>query len=280
VAGAGGSGDPALAGTDYLAVKAVNVAVNSASGKWTFLSSGATVTTTSWTPASENLSENDRVIVLSPGTLTSSAARNLVAPLTTLLSGVTSYADTSSNSETRIVYGIDSNAALATLRMPFNRADYYVKRPASGMSLRCAAGTGNLYKALVNQGDGQMSDMPLLDCVADMQVVFRLDRDNDGNLAYTNVLTDPLGVALTAEQVRNQLKEVRLYVLAQEGQKDLTYTYAFPAIPPCPANQLYVGGDSTVGNSLGRCFTFSGITDWQNYRWKLYTLVVNLDNLM
>jgi len=270
---------PALIGTDYLAIKAVNVAVNNASGKWTFLSSSPTVTTTSWVPASEDLSSTDRVIVLSPGTLTSSAARNLVTPLTARFSDVTSYADTSSNNETRIVYGIDSNAALTTLRMPFNRADYYVKRPTSGMSQRCAGGTGNLYKASVNQSDGQMTDMPLLDCVADLQIVFRLDRNNDGNLTSTNVLTDLLGVALTASQIQSQVKEVRVYVLAQEGQKDLNYAYAFPAIAPCPANQIYVGGDSTVGNSLGRCFTFSGITDWQNYRWKLYTLVVTLDNL-
>lgn len=266
---------PALPRSDYLVIKATNVATNAACSKWTFLSSGATITTTSWTPAGENLSPDDRVIVLSPGTLTSAAARRLIT-FNTQFSGVDAFADTSTDNETRLVYAVDPDT---TLRMPFNRADYYIKIPASGMPQRCAAGTGVLYHSTVSQSDGSMVDMPLLDCVADMQVIFRLDRNGDGNLTSTNVLTDLSAIALNAEQIRDQVKEARVYILAQEGQKDTSYTYTFPAILPCAANQINVGSDSTVGNSLGRCFDFSGITNSQNYRWKIYTLVVKLQNL-
>jgi hypothetical protein len=167
--------------------------------------------------------------------------------------------------------------------MPFNRADYYVKIPAIGMPQRCAVGTGVLYHSTVSHGGavsgGSMVDMPLLDCVADMQVIFRLDRNGDGNLSNTNVLTDLSAHDLNAEQIRDQVKEVRVYILAQEGQKDTSYTYTFPTIAPCSANQINVGSDSTVGSSLGRCFNFPGITNWQNYRWKIYTLVEKLQNL-
>lgn len=263
---------PALAGTDYLAIKAINIATNAACTKWTFLSSGATGTTTSWMPTSENLDPNDQVIVLSPGTLTSSAARNLVT-FNTQFSAVAAFADTIEppNGETRIVYGVDPDT---TLRRPFNRADFYVKIPSSGMPQRCAGGTGILYKAVLNQGNDNLGvPMPLLDCVADMQVIFRLDRNGDGNLSPTDVLTDLSANVLNAQQIRDQVKEVRVYILAQEGQMDKNFTY--PAAPP-----TCVGCDSTVGTTLGKpSFDFSGITNWQNYRWKIYTLVLKLENL-
>jgi len=277
------TGGTALPGTDYLVIRATNIAINAACSKWTFLASGATGSTTLWTPGSENLDSNDRVIVLSPGTLTSSTARNLVTSgglFNTLFSGVSAFADPAGppNGETRVVYGVDQNM---TLRMPFNRADYYVKRPSVGMPQRCASGIGNLYKSVVvnksGAGGGGMTDMPLLDCVADMQVIFRLDRNVDGTIdSNTDVLNDLAGVALNAEQIRDQVKEVRVYILAQEGQRDAAFTY--------PTSLICVGCDSTVGlgGSLGRSFDLSAhdITNWQNYRWKIYTLVVKLDNLL
>jgi prepilin-type N-terminal cleavage/methylation domain-containing protein len=263
------AGGSALPGTDYLAIKATNVATNAACSKWTFLSSGVTATTTGWTPASEDLSINDWAIVLSPGTLTSSAARDLVTLGTqfgTQRGAVADFADTGPDNETRIVYGIHSNTpALASLRMPFNRADYYVKIPASEMPGRCAGGTGNLYKAVVRQSDGRMTDMPLLDCVADMQVIYRQDLDGDG---FPDVRIQDIS-ALNAQEIREQIKEVRVFVLAQEGQRDRNYVH--------PLNSMYVGD---LG--FGRDFNFdtNSIENWQNYRWKIYTLVVKLDNLL
>lgn len=254
---------PALPGTDYLVIKAVNIATNAACGKWTFLSSGATGTTTSWMPDSENLLPSDRVIVLSPGTLTSSAARNLITPSGALFSAVTTHADTSSDKETRIVYGVDSDTSL---RMPFNRADYYVKRPSSGMPRRCAEGTGNLYKAVVHQAsDAGMTYMPLLDCVADMQVIYRRDLNADG--VPENSIQDIS--ASNAQQIREQVKEVRVFILAQEGQMDKNYVNS--------VNSIHVG-DTGLGSDFN--FATHGITNWQNYRWKVYTLVVKLDNLL
>jgi len=258
------SSGTALAGTDYLVIKAINVATNAACSKWTFLSSGATATTTLWTPGSENLGQSDRVIVLSPGMPTSSVARTLVTPGTgARFSAVTTYADTGADKETRIVYGVDSDAALTSLRMPFNRADYYVKRPSTGMPQRCAGGTGNLYKAVVSQSNGQMTEMPLLDCVADMQVIYRRDLDGDGD--PENWIQDIS--TSNAQQIRDQVKEVRVFILAQEGQMDSNYIH--------PVNSIQVGD-----TGYGSVFNLSGITNGKNYRWKIYTLVVKLDNLL
>lgn len=259
-------------GTDYLAIKAANVAMNNACSKWTFLTSLATVTTASWLPSTENLEGTDRVILLMPGSLnTEATARILTVSGGNFFKQFSSVSDLASSmtlSSTGIVYGIDSDT---DLRMPFNRADYYVKQPTTGMPLRCAEGTGILYKGVVNQSDGNLTEMPLLDCVADMQVIYRYDTGT-GVLQITNDIQDTS--TWTPQIIRDQVKEVRIYILAQEGQRDTHFTY--------PTNAVYVGGDATVGSSLGRSFNFAGegIATWQNYRWKLYTLVVKMDNLI
>lgn len=262
-----------LPNTDYLVIRASNIATNQTCGKWAFLpvppapptqwrlNSGATAT-------SENFSPNDRVIVISPGIPNTPSARNLVnvgGQWRPQFNAITpSFAAPVFSEETRVIYGIDPDT---NPRMPFNRADYYVKMPLSSeLPRRCAPTTGILYKAVVRHSDGGLQEMPLLDCVADMQIVFRLDRNSDGIIDdTTNILTNS-GIPLTAEQTRTQVKEVRVYILAHEGQKDVNYKH--------PDSSPIVGD-----YSLGRSFNLSTITDWQNYRWKIYTLVVKLNNL-
>jgi prepilin-type N-terminal cleavage/methylation domain-containing protein len=249
--------------TDYLSIKAANVATNSACGKWIFLlESGATSTVTWWTPTSENLSGTDRVIVISPGTPDSPTARTLISG-GTQFNGAAAFQAPVSGPETRVVYGIDPDT---NLRMPFNRADYFVMQPASSeMPKRCAPGTGILYKAVVNQNGGGLSYMPLLDCVADMQVIFRRDLDGDG---VPENWTEDIS-ASTAPDIRTQVKEVRVFILAHEGQRDSDYHH--------PESSPHVG-DPGYGRDIN--LSTAGITNWQNYRWKIYTLVVKLDNLM
>lgn len=289
-------------GSDILVIKAVNVATNTASSKWTHLFAGNTVTI--WTPSTDNLVTNDRVIVIRPGTTRIlalngteftaryDAANSRINLLDGTAAGSSNFVP-ADNTETRVVYGITSPAAPVTtaLRMPFNRADFYIRRPAApNMPSRCADNTktgftpgtltGNLYKATVDHAAGGLTELPLLDCVADMQVVYALDNDENGAFqsgvggdAYSDNL-----VGLTAENIRNRVKEVRVYILAHEGQRDPNYTY--------PTNPVYVG-EALVGG--GRNFDFTNpdgvagtadaITDWQNYRWKIYTLVIKPKNL-
>ncbi len=262
------NGDGGLNAPDYLVIKAVNVARNDTCTKWTSLISAGTVTTTQWTPSTENLDSTDHVIVVSPGTPTTNS-RNLIGFSSTLLfSGVSAYASTD---ETRIVYGVDPNT---NLRMPFNRADYYVSTSPGIIPGRCAPGTGVLVKAVVNQSNGEFSatnTFPLLDCVADMQVSFKLDRTGNSppsNWDTASVLTDPsTGAPLTAQQIRDQLKEVRVDILAHEGQMDTSYTHN--------SNTILVGENTLVG----RNFDLTTIPNWQNYRWKVYTLIVTPSNL-
>jgi hypothetical protein len=103
-----------------------------------------------------------------------------------------------------------------------------------------------------------------------MQVIFGLDNDNDGDFepgVSTDNYSDDI-TALTAQQIRTQVQQVRVYILAHEGQRDPNYTY--------PSTTIDLGGD--VG--LGRIFNLAtAIPNFQNYRWKLYTLAVKPKNL-
>jgi hypothetical protein len=274
--GAGWSGMGAI-GSDVLIIKATNVARSNAAQNWTYLFSAGTKT---WDVAGENLVNTDRVIVLEPGTTEAnrrSLARSSVDPTewrATFQTATTTVNFAPAGSGYNFVYGVaplPDTLYAPILRMPFNRADYYIVKLSeltTPLPARCAPNTSVFSKNIISHNDGARQDnLPLLDCVADMQVVFRLDRDGDGIVeSNADVLTDTAtGVNLTAEQIRNQLKEVRVYILAHEGQMDRSYTH--------PTTDIYVG-ETAIGN--GRTFNIGANV---NYRWKLYTLVVKPKNL-
>jgi prepilin-type N-terminal cleavage/methylation domain-containing protein len=257
-------------GSDYLVIKSLNVARNSACEKWTTLSVGGPTT---WTPDRENVNKKDdgatdnniKVIVISPGGTSASTLRSLISSgsaFSTTYGNITTspWPPTNAN-ETRIVYGLATSDVATPIR-PFNRADYFIQRPATNMPSRCAPNTGILYKATMNHDtNGNYNLLPLLDCVADMQVVYQRDTDGDGTIDNT---TDDISV-LTAQQIREQVKEARVYILAHEGQRDVNYTHT--------PTTIYVG-DSSIGS--GHNFIIGTNV---NYRWKLYTIVAKPDNL-
>jgi prepilin-type N-terminal cleavage/methylation domain-containing protein len=269
-------------GSDYLVIKSVTVARNSASSKWTRLSYSSPYVRT-WTtagettPVSENLQSTDRVIVLSPGG--STTQRQLIVNSTafsTTYSGVTSLPwRPVDDTETRLVYGVDPGN---NLRMPFNRADYFIRKyDSSGNDLapkRCAPNTGVLMKATVNHNNGSFTYLPLLECVADMQMIFGIDSDSDGDFepgvsGSTDSYSEDLTTS-TAQTIREQVKQVRVYILAHEGQKDITFTYPSPTVS--------LGGDVGLGQTFNLASAI-GDPDYKYYRWKLYTIVVTPNNL-
>lgn len=258
--------------SDYLVIKSASVGMDNAAGKWTTLTKSGDIRT--WTPNEENLAGTDYTIVLALGSADSNR-RSLVNPGTPYrLFGSSSvgYRPVEPYSA-NIVYGIDSDGA--TPKRPFNRADYYIANAASASPLapiavpqRCAPNTGVLVKAVIPHTDSgtptTATTFPLLDCVADMQVMFGFDTDADG---IVNSWRDfvPVAGATAAADIRTQLKEIRVSILAQEGMLDNTYTH--------PVNPIYVGmADAGGGNNFD-------ITGFTHYRWKLYHLVINPRNL-
>lgn len=270
--------------SDYLVIKSMNVAVNIASQKWTTLQSTAPYTR-SWTPASENLGGTDRVIVLSPGS-TDANARTLINDGThfyTTFGSVTSLPWRPPDAtETRIIYGIKPvGDPPSDPRMPFNRADYYIlKFDSNGNDIvptRCASNTGVLRKAIVNHSAGTFAGgtLPLLDCVADMQVTFWRDTDGNGSIDWPP--SDDIS-GLTAEQIRGQVKEVRVYIVAHEGQRDISFDFSMNNTREFLSTIEILGGNSRTIN-FRNLKTLVGDPDYKYYRWKLYTLVVKPNNL-
>ena len=276
-------------GTDVLVIKAVNVSNDAAAYKWTYVNPGNTVK--EWDIVQERMVANDRVIVL---TLGGSRSLVWVNPGSGLTFTTRFRADTTPDSLqdadfapaddtiTRIVYGVadpHSSAVSTPLRMPFNRADYYVRTPGT-LPTRCAIGTGILYKAVLNHENGNLVESPILDCVADMQVVYRLDTDNDGVIDNdSDDLSNPItGVELTAQDIRNQLKEVRVFVLAHEGQRDPQFIFT-NFTPGACATCIRVGESAAQGRDFDLSDSVIGITDFLNYRWKVYRVVVQPINL-
>src|SRR5512140_3917700 len=104
-----------------------------------------------------------------------------------------------------------------------------------------------------------------------MQVIYGLDRIGD---KAADDWEDDIS-NLTSDTIRTQLVEVRVHILAQEGQRDDSYAY--------PYDYVTVGsegkGRSFIFTSYG--FTSSGnvANNFKHYRWKVYTIVVKPRNL-
>lgn len=261
-------------GSDYLVIKSTVVRNHTEAQKWTYLwNNGSTTIINSWGTTEENMGNNTKVIAVNP--------KQNVNDMVLVTYNQTFYSQLSNvltayslkPSELFLLFGIGEDA---TLRMPFNRADYYISK--SNVPGRCAEGTGVLMKAILSHSDGRLHYYsPLLDCIADFQMVFGVDitPDPDGRLdCYTNDLTT---VAVNdAKNTRDRVKEVRVYILAHEGQMDRNYKYG--------SNIVRVGDDSGLSvcggaGILGRDFDLTGITNYDHYRWKVYTLVILPDNL-
>lgn len=289
-------GGSTLYDSDVLVLKGANLARNDASQKWTRLGAGNIRRNdpNGQGNAFENLSgdafcdntsiddcdagEPDRVIVISPGS--SDASRRSLelsdeadgASWRTTYNATAAFAPTGTDID--IIYGIKSApdgggaVTLTDPQMPFNRTDYYIRIPTtSPMPNQCAAGTGILYRSEINHDDGEHGiEYPIFDCVADFQVGYT---DNGGISRSENFSN-----GLTAAQIRDQVRTVTVSILAQEGQRDSTNC---TIANPCIANPVTVGPNDARGRSFD--FTTYGITDWQNYHWKVYTFSVTLENL-
>lgn len=282
-----------LNGSDYLAIKALNVAPDVASQKWGLLGRNALHAASVQSLSTETFVATDNVIVIRPDLGTGESRQlvlngtNYFAPPTP--AGLTPFAPPETpndpSGERYLVYGLVNTINPI---MPFNRTDYFIN--AVGVSAHCAPGTGTLVKATLNQADGIFSTFPIVDCVADFQVVYYLDTDGDGGWdtrANASGLT-----GLTAQQIRSQVKAIRCYVLTHEGGVDQTYTLTNPnknvgEIDPLVVNALPTQDpDSTAPGVLlaGRAFNVStmlpGIgATWVNYRWKVNSLAVTPRNL-
>ena len=260
---------------DYLVIKSLLADQEATTTKWAYIEDiGASSRIKTWD--SNNFLAGERVI-----TLDSRTRRLIASPPTNTVSYESDesadfyYEITAANmmppaaafqpqqeSDVFLVYGVSDQ----DLRAPYNRVDYYVRRPSSAADIptRCAPGTGILYKAIMSHG-GDFERLPLVECIADMQVVFNVAADG-----INGVDVNESGLAgLSAREIRQQLKMVKIYIVAHEGGKDRGFNYANQTI--------------TVGEGSGRALDLKndivGSDDYKHYRWKTYKLVVIPKNI-
>lgn len=287
--------------SDYLVVKSTSISIGDAAQKWTHITNnGATnLDPRFWNDPNEDLDDNDdRVIVERPALGPSGSQQRVLITDTSVAPPTfsvlfeddkddfdTAFLPALDVFETHLIYGVSpkppTNPA-EPLRAPFNRADFYVSDGGTVPS-QCAPNTGILYKAVMNHGDGAATEYPLLDCVADMQVVFITETSTPpDDIHEWNNADFPFTSVLTADQIRAQIRGVVVYILAHEGQMDRSFTFTnFSAGCTGVANCMRVGGFDNLGNLMGREFDLSWIdaADFDNYRWKVYTIAVQLINL-
>lgn len=247
-----------LNNSDYLVIRSASVGMGDAAGKWTTLRTGPLVRT--WGSPEEDPANTDQVIVLSPGDA-NNPARVVLTPKAGAAFGVNgaglSAFDPDEAFQTNLVYGIDN----VPLVRPFNRADYYIADNAAYATPRqCAPNTGVLVKAVIaHDANGTATLYPIIDCAADLRVVYGLDNNADSQVdTWTNTVA-----GLTAAVLRAQLVELHVHVLAQQGKRDDSYTY--------PAATIPVGSEGWVNNF--------DVSAYRNYRWKVYNIIVRPKNL-
>jgi len=275
--------------SDVLIIKATSIATNNAASKWTYLTgtAGGGHLVNMWGSALEDLNNGERVIVMIPmrGETNQRILVNSGGNFSVQFAdaGFPVAYTPSTERDVFLVYGVDPDT---DLQMPFNRADYYVRRPAGPgeMPPRCSQSTGVLYKGLVNQDDGLYTEIRLVECVADMQVIYGWDADEDGDFEpWVAGSTDTYLVNINDREsfeVRERLKEVRVYILAHEGHRDAGYNFSGfssdAGAAVCGPHCVEVGDD---GLGFPGYFDLDVIPDYQEYRWKVYTIVAKPANL-
>lgn len=274
-------------GSDYLVLKGSALGMTRSCRKWiylTYTSSGAVVKACKDPDRELKVGGGETVIALNSAVRGGIATKELVMDgsgyFFSFSQGVTASTNPfrpRSFADSYLVYGIadPDKSGAPYLAAPFNRSDYYLERP-SDISTRCAPHTAVLYKGVLEQRLGQFKGYPLLDCVADFQVIYGFSQDSNLNgkpdLHQDQVL-HPDGGPADAQDIRDQVREVRVYILAQEGKWDPAYHYPTPTVT--------VERGRYYGRQRGEPFDLSTVIGpgYEHYRWKVYRIVVEPKNL-
>jgi len=271
--------------SDYLIIRASNVLRGTSSQTWGLVGRKSDHSIEVESLSTETLDDKYGVIVLLPE-VSAGVYREM---LMKGASGATDYMTTKDDIETNTTAGEtyappastndpDSSRYLAyginddtTVKRPFNRTDYFIS--SSSVPSHCAPNTGVLEKATANQGNDNFSLMPIVDCVADFQIVYYLDTDNDGGWDKREEANGLIG--LEASEIRDQVKLIRCYILTHEGNKDSSYSF--------PSSTINVGEVDVDGVTLlaGRTFDLNATigSSYSNYRWKVDGFSVSPKNL-
>jgi len=265
-----------LNNSDYLVIRATNVIRGESGQKWGYVGRKTDHTIDVQSMSATVFDNSDQVIVIRPETgngehrqlMMDGAAYTTQPTLAAMANFAPDATPNDPDGERYLVYGVND----AGIRRPFNRTDYFIS--AANVPTLCAPNTGVLVKVTANQADDNLSlPMPIVDCVADFQIIYYRDTNGDGGW---DLRSDANGLAgLSAEQIRDQVKAVRCYILTHEGGIDRHFIYANNAIN---VGEVAADGVTLLANA-GRSFNLTtNNPDWANYRWKIESLAVSPKN--
>lgn len=297
-----------LADTDYLAIKATSVGGNDDSKRWTYINYSGT---SHPSPRPPNIWLNDNInsnagVIITRREIVEDNGTSIYAPMLIYDPADTTYnyfyqpfpspgiafpdsVSPLNNTQIYYVYGVGSPGK--SLSMPFNRVNYFVAKPADTTKIpkNCAPNAGILYRATVNHSDNGLTYAPVLDCVADMQLVLGFNFDGTGTVnvfsdAGGDNVSDLSGAGISSDKIKNTLKDanvlrdrlkiVKVYVLAQEGRRDPGYVYRNPNDG---STKIVVGGRAET--SLTKSYDLAA-NNALNYHWKVYQITARPKNLM
>lgn len=256
--------------SDYLVIRSTAVALHSVAGKWTYISGARPMVLGDTTLDMQSTPTQNYMIVVQPKTKTNPSVNlvmagdnNFAVAYQTAVDLPEAYQPIAP--ERYIAFGVDDDTV--PLR-PYNRADYFIQRTAT-TSPSCAPNTGTLMKGVLNADSDDVWPMALVDCVANMQVLFRIDTTGDdvADQTVANLSTLGDGTAFsqtTRAAVMHQVKEVRVYLLMHEGTYDKGFNY--------DGSQNIFLGESPLGTTIDLGALVG--SNWKHYRWKVYTLSV------
>lgn len=156
----------------------------------------------------------------------------------------------------------DANASL----MPYYAVRYYLGSPSDADPAYCAPGTVSLLRAESQKSPTPNGGDPFFNCVLNMQVALGLDPNNDGTIDFWDNGGSAAG-GLTVKTFKQQLRQVRLYILAQASQS---------AGGTDSPTSIRVG-DADLGT--GADINLDTTQKQEQYRWKLVTVSITPRNI-
>ncbi len=170
------------------------------------------------------------------------------------------------------VADIKNDTGISTINdlLPYYVVRYYLGGTSPAV---CASGTQSLLRAesmkvaQTDDADEPNGGDPLFSCVRNFQVAFGLDANDDGDLdTWDDGGTTLAGYSF--EDQRKRVKQVRVYLLVQQGRRDSDYQYP---------NATVRVGDASLGAGVGEDVTLT--SEQRKYRWRLLTLSVVPKNI-
>lgn len=253
-----------LAGADalYMMGTALGIYSRAAQG-WSYLKSTSPHEFQMWEDDRENIHPGDRVIYVEPNTRTLIAEGStwrFVAP------SAPEFGEESGRGS--LVYGLSRPPSGGGFEIPrpYYIIQYRLGGSPSALPKTCAHGTRSLQRVEMTGGE---SIEPLLACVRDIQIAFGVDvgEPEDGTIDFWDN-GGTLVSSYDALSRKRRLKQVRVYLLVQQGERDPDYLYVNPENPSNPA-RIRVG-DERLG--IGRDVNLT--TEQRRYRWRRIALTV------